>query len=160
MNKIACACITLQEFPIVRYYRPPIQQYMHEARVFSEFLAQQVQKELEQYQHANPNFPPQAPRPKGILIITDRSLDPYAPLVHEFTYQAMAHDLLPIKEGDKVTYMLPESEVKEGDDREIAITEDDKVWVDMRHRHMKDTIDKLMSDFQRFLDENKNFVDK
>jgi syntaxin-binding protein 1 len=132
---------------------------MHEARVFSEFLAQAVQKELEIYQEANPQFPPQAPRPKGVLIIADRCLDPYAPLTHEFTYQAMAHDLLPIREGDKITYMLPESEVKDGEDREMIISEDDKIWVDMRHRHMKDTIDKLMADFQRFLADNKNFVD-
>lgn len=45
---------------------------------------------------------PDPPRPRGILFITDRSMDLYAPLLHEFTYQAMCNDLLDIEDG--VTY--------------------------------------------------------
>ncbi len=32
------------------------------------------------------------------------------------------------------------------------------MWIDNRHRHMKDTIEKLMGDFQKFLDQNPNFT--
>jgi len=38
------------------------------------------------------------------------------------------------------------------------IGNENRVWVSNRHKHMKDTIDKLMADFQKFL-EDKNFVD-
>lgn len=41
------------------------------------------------------------PRPRGVLLITDRSMDLNAPFLHEFTYQAMCHDLLPIEEGQR-----------------------------------------------------------
>jgi len=41
-------------------------------------------------------------RPKAVLVITDRSMDPAAPLLHDFWYQAMVNDLLPVKDG--VTY--------------------------------------------------------
>jgi syntaxin-binding protein 1 len=44
-----------------------------------------------------------ADRPPATLVITDRSMDMVAPFVHEFTYQAMANDLLPIEDGTKYT---------------------------------------------------------
>lgn len=43
---------------------------------------------------------PETPRPRGILFITDRSMDLYAPFLHEFTYQAMVNDLLDIEDGE------------------------------------------------------------
>lgn len=39
------------------------------------------------------------------MIITDRAMDTLTPFIHEFTYQAMANDLLPIDEGTKYTYV-------------------------------------------------------
>lgn len=47
-----------------------------------------------------------ASRTRSTLIITDRSMDTFAPLLHEFTYQAMAHDLLPIEDGSKYTLVM------------------------------------------------------
>jgi hypothetical protein len=42
-------------------------------------------------------------RQRGTLIVTERAMDVVVPLIHEFTYQAMANDLLPIEEGSKYT---------------------------------------------------------
>lgn len=39
------------------------------------------------------------------MIITDRAMDTLTPFIHEFTYQAMANDLLPIDEGTKYAYV-------------------------------------------------------
>lgn len=39
------------------------------------------------------------PRPRAVLFVLDRSLDPVAPFLHEFTYQAMVNDLLPVEGG-------------------------------------------------------------
>lgn len=86
-------------------------------------------------------------------------MDLFAPILHEFTYQAMAHDLLPIKEGDKITYrtLLNEGQ-HDQEEKDVEIAEKDKIWVENRHRHMKDTIDKLMADFQKFIKDNPNFT--
>ncbi|KAG7146229.1 Protein transport protein sec1 like [Verticillium longisporum] len=101
-QKILGVCVTLGEYPRVRYYKPA--NAMHEASVLCEHLARMVQEELDTYANWNQDYPPQTNRPASTLIITDRSMDITAPLVHEFTYQAMAHDLLPIREGEKIMY--------------------------------------------------------
>jgi syntaxin-binding protein 1 len=86
-------------------------------------------------------------------------MDLMAPLVHEFTYQAMAHDLLPIQDNEKTTFHLTINEgTAEAEEKDMELSDKDKVWVDNRHRHMKDTIDKLMGDFQKFLDQNPHFT--
>ena len=120
-------------------------------------LAQFVQDELDLYAQYN-EFPP-TNRPRAALYLTDRSMDLCAPFIHEFTYQAMAHDLLSIREGEKVTYrtVLNEGQADE-EEKDMEISEKDPIWVENRHRHMKDTIDKLMSDFQKFLAENPHFT--
>lgn len=150
-------CVTLGELPRVRYYSP--KNPTHEASVLSKYLARFVSEELENYAGFNRNFPPHSSRPPSVLVITDRSMDLMAPLVHEFTYQAMAHDLLPIDEREKVLYHMT---INEGtplqEEKDMELQDNDKVWVDNRHRHMKDTIDKLMGDFQKFLDKNPHFA--
>jgi len=84
-----------------------------------------------------------------------------APLVHEFTYQAMAHDLLPLREIPKVTFHMTINEgTAAAEEKDMEIVETDKVWVENRHRHMKDTIDKLMSDFNKFIAQNPSFTDQ
>lgn len=88
-------------------------------------------------------------------------MDLMAPLVHEFTYQAMAHDLLPIKDADKVTFHTTVNQgAPDAEEKDMELSEKDKIWVDNRHRHMKDTIDKLMGDFQKFLDQNPHFTNE
>ncbi|KAI0387842.1 Sec1-like protein [Hypomontagnella monticulosa] len=156
-QKITGLCVTLGEYPKVRYYRP--QNPIHEASVLSSHLARFISEELDEYAQWNPNFPPPSSRPQGVLIVTDRSMDLMAPLIHEFTYQAMAHDLLPIKDGDKTTFHMVVNEGSpDAEEKDMELVEKDKVWVENRHRHMKDTIDKLMGDFQKFLDQNPHFV--
>lgn len=118
-----------------------------------------MQDELDLYAKFHNDFPPQTTRPRGVCYILDRSMDLSAPFVHEFTYQAMAHDLLPIKEGDKITYRVAINEGQPNEEiKDLPITEKDKIWLDNRHRHMKDVIDKLMADFQRFIQDNPNFT--
>ena len=88
-------------------------------------------------------------------------MDLMAPLLHEFTYQAMAHDCLPIKDGDKTTFHMVSNAGEPGEEeKDMELQENDTVWVENRHRHMKDTIQKLGADFQKFLEQNPHFTNQ
>lgn len=107
------------------------------------------------------DFPPPSPRPRGALYIVDRSLDLMAPFLHEFTYEAMAFDLLPIKDGEKITYRTIVNEGQpDQENKDVEITEKDRLWTENRHKHMADTIEKLMADFQKFMADNPHFANK
>ena len=157
--QITGVCVALGEYPIIRYYRPRAP--AHEASVLCSHLARFVQDKLDMYAQYNQDFPPQSNRPRGALYITDRSMDLYAPFLHEFTYQAMALDLLPINDTDKITYRAVVNEDDPGaEEKEMEISDKDKIWVENRHRHMKDTLGKLISDFQKFIADNPNFTNQ
>ena len=46
------------------------------------------------------------------------------------------------------------------EEKNATLDEKDDIWTSVRHMHMKDTIDKLMHDFNKFCQENTNFTDK
>lgn len=99
-------------------------------------------------------------------------MDLYAPLLHEFTYQAMCNDLLDIENGTKYRYALSfapdlgarsrssllrytfQNESGKIEDKEATLTDEDKVWTEVRHMHMKDALDKLIADFKAYAGEH------
>jgi hypothetical protein len=72
----------------------------HPARSHAARLAQLLQVDLDDYAKGDPDFPPRSnTRPRAVLLLYERGFDVVTPLLHEFTYQAMANDLLPIEDG-------------------------------------------------------------
>ncbi|KIJ55031.1 hypothetical protein M422DRAFT_64178 [Sphaerobolus stellatus SS14] len=186
-------CVTLEEYPLVRYYVPahhkPLGPFAPppESRApppeggsgrwrttlargdagraeaeadnayLTRVLAKMVQAELDEYKKATPDWPKIEPtRPRGVLFITDRTMDTFAPLLHEFTYQAMCNDLLPIDNGTRYRYKF-QTAVGEYEDKVAVLSDADNVWTEVRHMHMREAIDKLMADFNKFMQENAGF---
>ena len=52
-----------------------------------------------------PDWEANKDRERGTLLIVDRSMDPIAPLMHEYTYQAMVNDLVHVK-GEVALYVV------------------------------------------------------
>ena len=149
-------CASLGEYPIIRYYKPRAP--THEASVLCSHLARFIQGELDRFVHYQKDFPPPSSRPRGILVVVDRSMDLLAPLLHEFTYQALAHDVLPIGDGDKVSYKTVVNEGTPNQEmKDMEIGESDNVWVAYRHVHMKDVLESLGGDFNKFRAANSQF---
>ena len=111
-------------------------------------------------------------RERGTLLIVDRSMDAVAPLMHEYTFQAMVNDLL--KVHGELCYLPPEAVAAAGgpinpappvnpndskEDRDnasaLVLSEDDPLWVDFRHRHIGDVMATVTERFKEFKSKNK-----
>ncbi|KAG0146790.1 hypothetical protein CROQUDRAFT_656975 [Cronartium quercuum f. sp. fusiforme G11] len=148
---------TLGEKPYIRYYNPstpPLGPAAAAKEHLCKRLASCLQKDLEDYCQTNEDFPPPSdpPRPRGTMFITERAMDLNAPLLHEFTYQAMCNDLLDIKDNQYIYTFKDQS--GEWEEKEVTLSDDDKVWVEVRHMHMKDALDKLIHDFKAYATEH------
>ncbi|KAG8897901.1 vacuolar sorting protein VPS33/slp1 [Tulasnella sp. 408] len=84
-------------------------------------------------------------------------MDMAAPFVHEFTYQAMCQDLLPIHNGTQYRYKF-QSSAGTYEDQVATLSDADEIWVKLRHLHMQDAIEMLKADFAAFMEENAGFT--
>ena len=135
-----------------------------------------MQEGLDDHAVHHTDFPPPSPRPRGILFITDRTMDLISTIIHEFTYQSMVHDLLPIRGNERQAD--PRSRGKEEDDSEdkayytlnegsataerkvMELSEHDKIWVANRHLYMGILVEKLVKDFNKFREDNPQFAEE
>ncbi|CCF48952.1 hypothetical protein NDA11_005713 [Ustilago hordei] len=124
---------------------------------FTKKLALSVQKAIDQYVKDNePKL--EATRPRSVLFITDRSMDTVAPFLHEFSYQAMVNDLLPIEDGTRYHYTFYTAD-GDKEEKEAVLSDQDNVWVGIRHLHIAEAIDKLTRDFKQHAGEQGAFAD-
>ncbi|KAG0273897.1 vacuolar sorting protein VPS33/slp1 [Linnemannia exigua] len=150
-KQLVSVIATLGDFPSIRYFRPP--ETADGKRTQSMKLASLLQGELEAYVRSNQDMAGRQ-QGQGTILILDRSIDITAAIVHEFTYQAMANDLLPIEDGTKFTY-----NIENGDGTteavSVVIDETDQVFTDIRHAHIVETASTLTSKFNQFVAENE-----
>ncbi len=50
-----------------------------------------------------------------------------------------------------------QSSVGSYEDKTAVLSDADTVWTDVRHMHMREAIDKLMADFNKFMTDNAGF---
>ncbi|XP_076919019.1 SNARE-interacting protein KEULE-like [Bidens hawaiensis] len=152
-NRIATVFASLSEFPFVRY-RAAKSLDLTTMTTFSDLiptkLASYVWNCLVEYKTLK-NFPQTE---TCELLILDRSIDQVAPVIHEWTYDAMCHDLLEM-DGNKYVHEVPNGtggfEWKEV----LLDQEHDPVWLELRHSHIADASDRLHDKLTNFMSKNK-----
>eukprot|EP00884_Botryococcus_braunii_P006265 jgi/Botrbrau1/1563/Bobra.0107s0050.1 len=69
------------------------------------------------------------------LIVVDRGFDVVAPIIHEWTYEAMAYDLLESKINGNVFEYQSETQAGRSETKEHLLDERDELWLKLRHQH-------------------------
>ncbi|KAL6842001.1 hypothetical protein ACP4OV_028201 [Aristida adscensionis] len=88
------------------------------------------------------------------LLIVDRSIDQIAPIIHEWTYDAMCHDLL-CMDGNKYVHEVPSKNGSVTERKEVLLEDHDPVWLELRHAHIADASERLHDKMTNFISKNK-----
>lgn len=97
---------------------------------------------------------------KATLLIVDRIADLTTPLVHEYSYQAMAHDLLKLnyqKPGGAHVEVPDEKNTEKKNWLQIDDEENDPVWTDIRSMFIEEALAKAQTSFKEFLETDAAF---
>lgn len=140
--------LTLKEFPHIRYYAKGQRGL---CKGLATFLAEDLNKRITQLKDWKYN----ETRARGTLLIVDRAMDPVAPLMHEYTYQAMVNDLLKVKGEICTLPSAPSREEKEDGSDKLVLSEDDSLWTEMRHHHIGQVLHDVNQKFKDFRGTNK-----
>ncbi|XP_038725305.1 SNARE-interacting protein KEULE-like isoform X2 [Tripterygium wilfordii] len=152
-TRIATVFASLREFPSVRYRAAksldPMTMTTFRDMIPTK-LAARVWNCLMQYKKI-PNFPQTE---TCELLILDRSVDQIAPIIHEWTYDAMCRDLLNM-EGNKYVHEVPGKAGGPPEKQEVLLEEHDPVWLELRHAHIADAYERLHDKMTTFIAKNK-----
>ncbi|XP_010546254.1 PREDICTED: SNARE-interacting protein KEULE [Tarenaya hassleriana] len=153
-SRIATVFASLREFPSVRYRAAK----SLDASTMTTFrdliptkLAAGIWNCLAKYKQTIENFPPTE---TCELLILDRSIDQIAPVIHEWTYDAMCHDLLNM-EGNKYVHEVPSKTGGQPEKKDVLLEEHDPIWLELRHAHIADASERLHDKMTNFLSKNK-----
>ncbi|KAJ8376162.1 hypothetical protein SKAU_G00067420 [Synaphobranchus kaupii] len=128
-DQIVSLCATLEENPGVRYKKETTLDN-------SKKLAELVDKKLTEHYEMDEKMKKKG-KTQAQLLIVERGFDPVTPILHELTYQAMAYDLIPIKND---TYKF---QSKDGSQKEAQLNDNDELWVKLRHMHIAEVSEQI-----------------
>lgn len=153
-TRIATVFASLRELPFVRYRAAKFLDPTT-ATTFRDLiptkLAAAVWNCLLKYKETFPNLPTTE---TCELLILDRSVDQIAPIIHEWTYDAMCHDLLNM-EGNKYVHEVPSKTGGPPEKKEVLLEDHDPVWLELRHAHIADASERLHEKMTNFISKNK-----
>ncbi|XP_011656699.1 protein transport Sec1a isoform X2 [Cucumis sativus] len=153
-TRIATVFASLKEFPFVKYRASKALDDPTEAslrELVPTKLAAAIWNCISKYKTTIPNYPQSE---TCELLILDRSIDQIAPVIHEWTYDAMCRDLLEM-DGNKYTYEVSSKTGGAPDRREALLEDTDPVWLELRHSHIADASERLHEKMTNFVSKNK-----
>ncbi|KAJ0779304.1 putative sec1-like protein [Helianthus annuus] len=152
-TRIATTFASLKEHPTVRYRVKGTSGSAETTfrDLVPQKLASAICEHINTYKTTIPKFPPTQ---TCELLIVDRSVDLVAPVIHEWTYDAMCHDLVDL-DGNKYVMEVPSKSGGDPETKEFLLEDHDSVWLEMRHLHIADASEKLSDKMDNLRSKNK-----
>jgi len=142
----------LKEFPAIRYRKARAEGGAVSGRdLVPTQLASALWDRIFRLKQSLPGFP--AAETCDLLIV-DRSVDPIAPVIHEWTYDAMLHDLIDLQDHNTFKYDVVTNAGKT-ESRTAVIDDHDMLWQELRNLHIAEANLRLNDKMQQFNSMNK-----
>ncbi|XP_074558234.1 SNARE-interacting protein KEULE-like isoform X2 [Curcuma longa] len=153
--RISTVLASLREFPCLRYRAAKSSSDVSTLTTLRDLvptkLAALVWNCIAKYKSTIPDFPQ---KETCEFLIVDRSIDQIAPIIHEWTYDAMCHDLLNM-EGNKYTHEIPSKTGSTTEKKEVLLEDHDPIWLELRDSHIADASERLHEKMTNFISKNK-----
>ncbi|EFJ41877.1 hypothetical protein VOLCADRAFT_67807, partial [Volvox carteri f. nagariensis] len=153
-SRLATLFTSLKEFPSVRYAGS---QCVSAMTMLSPDLQSPDRKRVPTWPTTvgfRSDFRPCTLQETCDVLILDRSYDAVAPFIHEWSYEAMAYDLLRL-EGKVYRYQVESQGGGKPEPREAILEEGDELWLDLRHMFIANVYTTLHARFDEFRSKNK-----
>lgn len=137
--------VTLGENPIIRHHNRPALFATNAQKSICGDLASILKSELDKICKNDPSFLPRSNNDRATLLIVDRSIDVLSPLLHEFSYQAMATDLIGLNNGKYKDEKLEEQH----------LDDNDQVWELTKTWHIAKVLEYIPEQMRQFVHHNK-----
>lgn len=145
-EQLVTACATLNEYPHIRFKQSSAV-CTSLASVFHLKMDEFVAQNPSWWYHGGPKNSSKggqtAQRERGTLLLLDRADDCLTPLMHDFNYQSMVYDLLPV-DGNRLTIQSETADdPTKTEAKDILLDEKDTLWVELRGKHIAAVIETL-----------------
>ncbi|KAJ0256553.1 Vacuolar protein sorting-associated protein 45 [Hirschfeldia incana] len=147
VDGIAAVFLALKRRPVIRYQR---------TSDTAKRIAQETAKLM--YQHETGLFDFRRTEISPLLLVTDRRDDPVTPLLNQWTYQAMVHELIGLQDN-KVDLRAIGSLSKDQQVEVVLSSEQDAFFKANMHENFGDigmNIKRMVDDFQQVAKSNQN----
>ncbi|KAI0559051.1 Sec1-like protein [Gracilaria domingensis] len=97
---------------------------------------------------------------RATLLVVDRATDMASPLIHEFSYQAIAHDLLKLnyqKPGGAHIEIPDTNDASKTKTMQLEDEENDPVWNQIRSKFVEEALVEAQTEFKKFLETDVAF---
>jgi syntaxin-binding protein 1 len=146
-RQLASLCVTCQEHPSIRYLG---------TSKFAKEVATKLHQYISEYKRQSNTAmrgDHSSGKERGQILILDRSYDILTPLMHEYTYQTMANDLLSITDG--IVEIAKEDAKGRKGNQKCLLNDQDNLWVELRHQHIAKVIETVKARLSDIIDNNK-----
>jgi len=152
VSRLATLFASLREAPSVRFRAG--KSSANEAAAMREMLAGRLAGQLAQRIQALQTRLPDFPQSETCdLLILDRSVDAIAPVVHDWSYECLCHDVLRMR-GPMYRYRYTANNGKT-EEKDVALDEADVLFRELRSLHVADVLIRVSERMEKFRDANK-----
>lgn len=152
-SRLATVFASLKEFPTIRFRAAKPGEDASSGIEARSLVAQRVAVDLNERLSAMQRAGQLPTASTCDLVIFDRGFDPVAPVIHEWTYEAMAYDLLNL-DGEVFRYEV-ETQAGKTEKKEHLLAETDDMWVALRHKHFAAATIEITRTLDEFRAKNK-----